>query len=44
MDKRPPAMEGNSTLSAEQIERIKLVAQLRPVRNGEILYEPSQRG
>jgi thioredoxin reductase (NADPH) len=35
-------MEDNPTLNAEQIERINSVAQVRPVRNGEILYEPSQ--
>ena len=42
MDTRQPAMDDNPTLSAEQIERIKSVAQVRPVRSGEILYEPSQ--
>jgi thioredoxin reductase (NADPH) len=35
-------MEDNPTLSSEQIERIRCVAQVRHVRNGEILYEPSQ--
>jgi thioredoxin reductase (NADPH) len=42
MDTRQLAMEDNPTLSAEQIERINSVAQVRLVRNGEILYEPSQ--
>lgn len=42
MDTRQLVVEDNPTLSAEQIERIKSVAQVRPVRSGEILYEPSQ--
>ena len=35
-------MEDNPTLDSEQIERIRSVAQVRQVRSGEILYEPSQ--
>lgn len=35
-------MEDNPTLSSEQIDRIKSVAQVRHVQNGDILYEPSQ--
>jgi thioredoxin reductase (NADPH) len=35
-------MEDNPTLSSQHINRIRSVAQLRPVRSGEILYEPSQ--
>jgi thioredoxin reductase (NADPH) len=35
-------MLDNPTLSAEQIERIRSVAQLRRVCSGEVLYEPSQ--
>ena len=42
MDTRQLVVEDNPTLSVEQIERIKSVAQVRPVRSGEILYEPSQ--
>jgi thioredoxin reductase (NADPH) len=34
-------MQDNPTLSREHIDRIKSVAQLRSVRIGEILYEPS---
>src|SRR5258707_2619326 len=35
-------MEDNPTLNSEQIDRIRSVAQVRHVRNGDILYEPSQ--
>jgi thioredoxin reductase (NADPH) len=35
-------MGDNPTLSAAQIDRIRSVAQLRRVRSGEVLYEPSQ--
>ena len=35
-------MRDNPTLSAAQIDRIRSVAQLRRVRSGEVLYEPSQ--
>src|SRR6201997_226822 len=35
-------MRDNPTLSAEQISRIRSVAQLRRVCSGEVLYEPSQ--
>ncbi len=35
-------MEDNPTLSPQHIDRIRSVAQLRPVQTGEILYEPSQ--
>jgi CRP-like cAMP-binding protein len=35
-------MRDNPTLSAEQIGRIRSVAQLRRVCSGEVLYEPSQ--
>jgi thioredoxin reductase (NADPH) len=34
-------MEDNPTLSREQIDRIRSVALLRSVRNGEVLYQPS---
>ena len=34
-------MEDNPTLSREQIDRIRSVAQLRSVRCGELLYAPS---
>lgn len=34
-------MEDNPTLSPEQIDSIRAVAQLRSVRSGEVLYEPS---
>src|SRR5579862_4575186 len=34
-------MQDNPTLSREHIDRIRSVAQLRPVRSGEVLYEPS---
>jgi thioredoxin reductase (NADPH) len=34
-------MDDNPTLSREHIERIRLVAQMRSVRNGEVLYAPS---
>ena len=34
-------MQDNPTLSREHIDRIRSVAQLRSVRSGEILYEPS---
>jgi thioredoxin reductase (NADPH) len=34
-------MEDNPTLNREHIDRIRSVAQLRSVRSGEILYEPS---
>jgi thioredoxin reductase (NADPH) len=34
-------MQDNPTLSREHIDRIKSLAQLRSVRSGEILYEPS---
>ena len=33
-------MQDNPTLSREHIDRIRLVAHLRPVRSGEVLYEP----
>ena len=32
----------NPTLSGEHIDRIRRVAQVRPVKRGEILYEPSE--
>jgi thioredoxin reductase (NADPH) len=35
-------MRDNPNLSSEQIDRIRSVAQLRPVQAGEVLYEPSQ--
>ena len=35
-------MRDNPTLSSEQIDHIRSVAQLRPVKAGEVLYEPSQ--
>lgn len=35
-------MQDNPTLTPEQIDRIRSFAQLRPVRHGEVLYEPSQ--
>lgn len=35
-------MQDNPTLTPEQIDRIQSFAQLRPVRHGEVLYEPSQ--
>jgi thioredoxin reductase (NADPH) len=34
-------MEDNPTLNREHIDRIRSVAQLRSVRNGEVLYEPA---
>jgi thioredoxin reductase (NADPH) len=34
-------MQDNPTLSREHLDRIRSVAQLRAVRSGEILYEPS---
>ena len=34
-------MQDNPTLNQEYIDRIRLVARLRPVRSGEVLYEPS---
>src|ERR1700720_3354975 len=34
-------MQDNPTLSREHIDRIRSVAQLRSVRSGEVLYEPS---
>jgi thioredoxin reductase (NADPH) len=34
-------MEDNPTLKREHIERIRSLAQLRSVRSGEVLYEPS---
>ena len=34
-------MQDNPTLSREQIDRLRSAAQLRSVRSGEILYEPS---
>jgi thioredoxin reductase (NADPH) len=34
-------MQDNPTLSLEHIDRVRSVAQLRSVRSGEILYEPS---
>jgi thioredoxin reductase (NADPH) len=34
-------MQDNPTLNREHIERIRSVAQLRSVRSGEVLYEPS---
>ena len=34
-------MQDNPTLTSEHIERIRSVAQLRSVRTGEVLYEPS---
>ena len=34
-------MQDNPTLSPEHIDRIRSVAQLRSVRSGELLYEPS---
>src|ERR1700743_3956856 len=34
-------MEDNPTLNREHIDRIRSVAQLRSVRSGEVLYEPS---
>jgi thioredoxin reductase (NADPH) len=34
-------MEDNPTLNREHIDRIKSAAQLRSVRSGEVLYEPS---
>lgn len=35
-------MQDNPTLSPEHIERIRSVAQIRSVRTGEVLYEPSR--
>jgi len=35
-------MRDNPNLSPKQIDRILSVALLRPVRAGEVLYEPSQ--
>ena len=37
-----PRMQDNPTLSREHIDRIRSVAQLRSVRSGEVLYEPSR--
>jgi thioredoxin reductase (NADPH) len=34
-------MQDNPTLSREQIDRLRSVAQLRSVCSGEVLYEPS---
>src|SRR5260370_9624500 len=34
-------MQDNPTLSREQIDRLRSAAQLRSVRSGEVLYEPS---
>ena len=34
-------MQDNPILNRELIDRIRSVAQLRPVRTGEVLYEPS---
>jgi thioredoxin reductase (NADPH) len=34
-------MQDNPSLNREQIDRISSVAQLRSVRSGEVLYEPS---
>ena len=34
-------MQDNPALSREQIDRLRSVAQLRSVRSGEVLYEPS---
>jgi thioredoxin reductase (NADPH) len=34
-------MQDNPTLNREHIDRIRSVAQLRSVRSGEVLYEPS---
>ncbi|MBB5319513.1 Crp/Fnr family transcriptional regulator [Tunturibacter empetritectus] len=34
-------MQDNPTLSREQIDRLRSTAQLRSVRSGEVLYEPS---
>ncbi|MGA7159133.1 MAG: FAD-dependent oxidoreductase [Acidobacteriaceae bacterium] len=36
-------MRDNPTLQADQIDRIRAVATLRPVTDGEVLYEPSHR-
>jgi thioredoxin reductase (NADPH) len=35
-------MQDNPTLSREHIDRIRPVAQLRSIRSGEVLYDPSQ--
>jgi thioredoxin reductase (NADPH) len=35
-------MRDNPNLSPEQIDRIRSIAQFRPVQAGEVLYEPSQ--
>ena len=35
-------MQDNPTLSREHIDRIRSMAQLRSVRSGEVLYDPSQ--
>jgi thioredoxin reductase (NADPH) len=35
-------MRDNSNLSTEQLDRIRSIAQFRPVQDGEVLYEPSQ--
>ena len=35
-------MRDNPNLSPEQIDRIRSIAQFRPVQDGEVLYEPSQ--
>ena len=39
---RADTMRDNPNLSSDQIDRIRSVAQLRPVLAGEVLYEPSQ--
>jgi CRP-like cAMP-binding protein len=36
-----PTIDDNPTLSCEHIDRIREVAQLRSVKQGEKLYEPS---
>ena len=35
-------MRDNPNLSPEQLDRIRSIAQFRPVQDGEVLYEPSQ--
>jgi thioredoxin reductase (NADPH) len=35
-------MRDNPNLSPEQVDRIRSIAQFRPVKAGEVLYEPSQ--
>lgn len=40
--KEVATMRDNPTLSPDQIERVRRVAKLRAVQNGETLYEPSQ--